>query len=146
MQRMFFVLVFLCISALCCIGCSSSNEVMPLNKEALAKLKKNEGSARFDSIAANCDKQNQSACLLELAKESERVFSSSGYSYDKSIANCYSSMENAIFCEQSGVGNFFKSAFMLMATKEGKELLLKEGLVSADTIKIVENAEQLFSE
>jgi len=74
-----------------------------------------------------------------MVKEIQRVFESSGYSLNKTIANCYSSKENAIYTMQLGWGDLFLSVFALLESNEGKDFMMKEKILSQETIDVLES-------
>lgn len=120
------------------LGCGSSNDPIPLNQDALGKLESKIDLAKITSIGASCEGQDDKACMIKLAKEIDRTFSSAGYSLDKSINQCYSSQENAIYCSQSGLAELFLIVFSLLDTQQGTDLLIKEELISKETIATIE--------
>lgn len=120
------------------LGCGSSNDPIPLNQDALGKLESKIDNAKISSIVASCESQGDQACMIKLTKEIDRSFSSAGYSLDKSINQCYSSKENAVYCSQSGLAELFLTVFSLLETQQGTDLLIKEELISKETIATIE--------
>lgn len=120
------------------LGCGSSNDPIPLNQAALDKLESKIDFTKMTSIGASCEGQDDQACMIRLTKEIDRTFSSAGYSLDKSIDQCYSSKENAIYCSQSGLAELFLTVFSLLETQQGTDLLIKEELISKETIATIE--------
>ena len=128
-------------------GCTNSAESLdaaPLNQNASNKIEKHIDIDKINAIAASCSGQNDLVCMEKMVKEIERVFESSGYSLNKTIANCYSTRENAIHTMQLGWGNFFLSVFALLETNEGKDYMVKEKILTQETIDVLESAKKNF--
>ena len=128
------------------LGCgrnAQSLDAAPLNEQASNKIEKNLDNDKFIAIGESCTKKGDPVCLKKMVKEIERVFTSSGYSLNKTLANCYSNRENAIATMQLGWGDLFLGVFVLLQTPEGKEYLIKEKILSQETIDVLENAKKL---
>jgi hypothetical protein len=139
-----FLTVLLAIFLLGCTNSAQSLDAAPLDQQASKRIEKNIDIAKINAIAGSCEKQNDPVCLQKMVKEIERVFESSGYSLNKTIANCYSTKENAIYTMQLGWGNLFLSVFALLETNEGKEYMIKEKILTQETIDVLENAKKNF--
>ena len=134
-----FVVIFL-------LGCGKnalSLDAAPLNEQASNRIEKNLDIEKFNAIAGSCTQKGDPVCLKKMAKEIERVFTSSGYSLNKTMANCYSNRDNAVATMQLGWGDLFLGVFVLLETPEGKEYLIKEKILSQETIDVLENAKKL---
>lgn len=135
------------LSAILILGCTNSAESLdaaPLNQNASDKIEKHIDIDKINAIACSCSGQNDAVCMEKMVKEIERVFVSSGYSLNKTIANCYSTRGNAIHTMQLGWGNLFLSVFALLETNEGKDYMVKEKILSQETIYVLENTKKNF--
>ncbi len=113
-----FLVVLLGIFLLGCTSTVQSSGAAPLDQNASKKIEKNIDIAKINAIAGSCSEQNDPVCLEKMVKEIERIFDSSGYSLNKTLANCYSSRENAIHAMQLGWGDLFLSVFALLETND----------------------------
>ncbi|MCF7982415.1 MAG: hypothetical protein K9K86_10550 [Pseudomonadales bacterium] len=139
-----FLTVLLGFFLLGCTTSAQSLDAAPLNQQTSKNIEKNIDIAKINAIAGSCEEKNDPVCKQKLVKEIQRIFKSSGYSLNKTIANCYSNKENAIYTMQLGWGNLFGAVFAMLETDEGKDYMIKEKILSRETIDVLENAKKNF--